>query len=95
MLSLFDEESKIVTSGLGNHKFRVAGIAGIAWHNLNLVDARIKLLIKFTEYHFSKVSIKYVKLWVGLKLIRYNMTPLAPKAHKSVTFYSIAHAYLV
>ena len=28
MLSLFDEESKIVTSGLGNHKFRVAGIAG-------------------------------------------------------------------
>jgi D-amino-acid dehydrogenase len=66
MLSLFDEESKIVTSGLGNHKFRVAGIAGIAWHNLNLVDARIKLLIKFTEYHFSKVSIKYVKLWVGL-----------------------------
>ena len=66
MLSLFDEESKIVTSGLGNHKFRVAGMAGIAWHNLNLVDARIKLLIKFTEYHFSKVSIKYVKLWVGL-----------------------------
>ena len=86
MLNLFHEESKIVTSRLKNDKFRIARIAGIAWHNLNLVDARIKLLIKFTEYHFSKVSIKYVKLWVGLKLIRRNMTPLAPKAYKSFTF---------
>ena len=66
MLSLFDEESKIVTSGLGIHKFRVAGIAGITLHNLNLEVPCIKLLIKWMEYNSSELSIKYVKLWVGL-----------------------------
>ena len=89
MLSLFDEESEYVISGLGNHKFRVAGIT---LHNLILEDLCIKLLIKWVEYNSSALSIKYVKLRAGLKLIRPNMTPLAPKGYKSVIFYSIAHA---
>ena len=95
MLSLFDEESKIVTSGLGNHKFRVAGIAGITWHNLNLEDPCITLLIKWMEYNSSELLIKYVKLWAGLKLIRPDMTPLAPKVYISIIIDSIAYAYLV
>ncbi len=57
MLSLFDEESKIVTSGLGNHKFRVAGIAGITWHNTNLEDPCIKRLTKWMENNSSELSI--------------------------------------
>ena len=86
MLSLLDEESEYVISGLGNHKFRVAGIAGITLHNLILEDLCIKLLIKWVEYNSSALSIKYLKLRAGLKLIRPNMTPLAPKAYKSFTF---------
>ena len=55
MLSLFDEESKIVTSGIGNHKIRVAEIAGITLHNLNLEVPCTKLLIKWMEYNSSEL----------------------------------------
>ena len=55
-VSILDDEAKVVTSRLGEKRFRVAGIAEISGHNLDILDARIQPLKKWLEQNCPEVS---------------------------------------
>jgi len=94
MISLLDDEAKIVTSRLGRDRFRVAGTAEIAGHNLDIVDARIKPLTRWVECNFPELPSKDIKPWAGLRPMRPNMIPLVAKGRKPNIFYNTGHGHL-
>ena len=94
MVSLLDDEAKIVTSRLGIDRFRVAGTAEIAGHNLDIADARIKSLTQWVECNFPELPSKDVKPWAGLRPMRPNMVPLVAKGKRPNIFYNTGHGHL-
>ena len=94
MVSLLDDESKIVTSRLGQDRFRVAGTAEIAGHNLDIVDSRIKPLTNWVEQNFPELSTKDVQPWAGLRPMRPNMMPLVARGKKPNIYYNTGHGHL-
>lgn len=45
-ISLPDDETKVVTSRLGNVRFRIAGTAEFNGYNLDIRDDRVRPLVK-------------------------------------------------
>lgn len=45
-ISLPDDETKVVTSRLGNDRFRIAGTAEFNGYNLDIRDDRVRPLVK-------------------------------------------------
>ena len=93
-VSLLDDEAKIVTSRLGKNRFRVAGTAEIAGHNLDILDARIKPLKNWVESNFPEVSTKDAQPWAGLRPMRPNMMPLVSQGKEPNVFYNTGHGHL-
>ena len=93
-VSLLDDEAKIVTSRLGKNRFRVAGTAEIAGHNLDILDARIKPLKNWVESNFPEVSTKDAQPWAGLRPMRPNMMPLVSQGNEPNVFYNTGHGHL-
>ncbi len=94
MVSLLDDETKLVTSRLGVDRFRVAGTAEFNGVNRDIRADRIKPLIDWVNQCFPKVSTRSVVPWAGLRPMMPNMMPKIGKGSKSNVFYNTGHGHL-
>jgi D-amino-acid dehydrogenase len=66
-VSLLDDEAKIVTSGLGPDRFRIAGTVEFNGTNLEIRDNRIRPLVKWCEPVLPGVCTEHAIPWAGLR----------------------------
>ena len=93
-VSLLDDGAKIVTSRLGENRFRVAGTAEFNGYNYNIRADRITPLTKWVETHFPGVNTEYVTPWAGLRPMMPNMMPRIGRGKKRGIFYNTGHGHL-
>ncbi len=93
-VSLLDDAAKIVTSRLGNGRFRVAGTAEINGHNLDIRADRIAPLVKWTRAHFPSINTDRVIPWSGLRPMMPNMLPRVGPGRRPYVFYNTGHGHL-
>lgn len=94
MVSLLDDETKIVTSRLGLDRFRVAGTAEFNGINKDIRQDRIKPLIDWVEQCFPGVSTRQVVPWAGLRPMMPNMMPKVGKGKLKNVYYNTGHGHL-
>ena len=93
-VSLLDDKAKIVTSRLGEDRFRVAGTAEFNGYNYNIRADRIAPLTKWVEKNFPGVATEYVTPWAGLRPMMPNMMPRIGKGKAKGIFYNTGHGHL-
>jgi len=93
-VSLLDDETKLVTSRLGQDRFRVAGTAEFNGKNWNIRADRIKPLIEWVNQCFPNVSTRSVVPWAGLRPMMPNMMPRVGVGAKPNVFYNTGHGHL-
>ena len=93
-VSLLDEDAKIVTSRLGDDRFRVAGTAEFNGINRDIRADRIKPLIAWSERHFPGMSTRQVVPWAGLRPMTPTMMPIVGRGRHSRVFYNTGHGHL-
>ncbi len=82
MVSLLDDETKLVTSRLGADRFRVAGTAEFNGDNKDIRADRIQPLINWVNTCFPGMNTRQVVPWAGLR-------PMMPNV-----FYNTGHGHL-
>lgn len=93
-VSLLDDKSKIVTSRLGENRFRIAGTAEFNGFNKDIRNDRIEPLTKWCAKHFPSVSTEHVIPWAGLRPMMPNMMPKVGAGKKPGVFYNTGHGHL-
>lgn len=93
-VSLLDDATKLVTSRLGDTRFRVAGTAEFNGYNRNIRDDRIKPLTRWVEQCFPGVSTRRVVPWAGLRPMLPNMMPRVGPGRLPTVFYNTGHGHL-
>ncbi|AOY89444.1 D-amino acid dehydrogenase [Marinobacter salinus] len=93
-VSLLDDATKLVTSRLGDDRFRVAGTAEFNGYNRNIRDDRIKPLTRWVEQCFPGVSTRRVVPWAGLRPMLPNMMPRVGPGSLPTVFYNTGHGHL-
>ncbi|WP_414475653.1 D-amino acid dehydrogenase [Microvirga sp. M2] len=93
-VSLLDDRAKIVTSRLGNGRFRVAGTAEFNGMNRDIRDDRVKPLVEWTRMLFPAVGTSRVVPWAGLRPMMPNMMPRVGKGRLPGVFYNTGHGHL-
>lgn len=93
-VSLLDDETKLVTSRLGNDRFRIAGTAEFNGFNRDIRDNRIRPLIRWVEECFPGVSTRRVVPWAGLRPMLPNMLPKVGRGKLPTVFYNTGHGHL-
>jgi len=93
-VSLLDDATKLVTSRLGDGRFRVAGTAEFNGYNRNIRDDRIKPLTRWVEECFPGVSTRRVVPWAGLRPMLPNMMPRVGAGRLPTVFYNTGHGHL-
>lgn len=93
-LSLLDDETKLVTSRLGEDRFRVAGTAEFNGFNRDIRSDRIQPLIDWVERCFPDVSTRRVVPWAGLRPMLPNMMPRVGRGRLPSVFYNTGHGHL-
>ncbi|MGY3238242.1 D-amino-acid dehydrogenase [Bradyrhizobium sp. USDA 4472] len=93
-VSLLDEATKIVTSRLGEDRFRVAGTAEFNGENRDIRWDRIKPLIGWVERSFPDVSTAQVVPWAGLRPMTPSMMPRVGRGKRPNVFYNTGHGHL-
>lgn len=93
-VSLLDDATKLVTSRLGEDRFRVAGTAEFNGYNRNIRDDRIKPLTRWVEECFPGVSTRRVVPWAGLRPMLPNMMPRVGPGRLPTVFYNTGHGHL-
>mgnify|MGYP002005677069 CR=1 FL=1 len=78
-ISLLDDQSKIVTSRLGKGRLRIAGTAELNGYNLDIIQNRVRPLIKWCTRMFPKINTDDIKPWAGLRPMTPNMLPVVGK----------------
>ena len=94
MVSLLDDETKLVTSRLGLNRFRVAGTAEFNGMNRDIRANRIQPLIKWVEQCFPNINTRSVVSWAGLRPMMPNMMPRVGRGKKVNVFYNTGHGHL-
>ncbi len=94
IVSLLDDETKLVTSRLGIDRFRVAGTAEFNGFNKDIRADRIKPLIDWVEQCFPQVSTRSVVPWAGLRPMMPNLMPKVAPGSKPNVFYNTGHGHL-
>ena len=74
-VSLLDDETKIVSSRLGQDRFRVAGTAEFNGENRDIRADRVKPLVDWTRQLFPEVDTSKVIPWAGLRPMLPDMLP--------------------
>lgn len=94
-VSLLDDDAKIVTSRLGDRRFRIAGTAEFNGTNYDIRADRIRPLVEWCRSYFPDVSTAQVIPWAGLRPMMPGMLPRVgrSKRHTSV-FYNTGHGHL-
>jgi len=93
-VSLLDDETKLVTSRLGQDRFRVAGTAEFNGMNLDIRADRIRPLIHWVNQCFPGVSTRRVEPWAGLRPMMPDMLPRVGAGHLPNVFYNTGHGHL-
>jgi D-amino-acid dehydrogenase len=93
-VSLLDDKAKIVTSRLGQNRFRIAGTAEFNGYNKDIRDDRIAPLTKWVENLFPDVSTEHAIPWAGLRPMMPNMMPRVGPGKASGVFYNTGHGHL-
>jgi D-amino-acid dehydrogenase len=93
-VSLLDEKAKIVTSRLGNNRFRVAGTAEFNGYNYDIREDRIAPLTKWVRSNFPGVDTRDVSKWAGLRPMMPNMLPKLGQGRCDRVFYNTGHGHL-
>lgn len=94
-VSLLDDYQKIVTSRLGNDRLRVAGFAEFNGYNLDILQSRIRPLIKWSTDMFPNINTNDIKPWAGLRPMTPNMLPIVKKSKKYPSiWYNTGHGHL-
>jgi D-amino-acid dehydrogenase len=93
-VSLLDDETKLVTSRLGDDRFRVAGTAEFNGINRDIRADRIRPLVDWVRQCFPGVSTRSVVPWAGLRPMMPNMMPRVGCGHASNVFYNTGHGHL-
>lgn len=93
MVSLLDERAKIVTSRLGQGRFRVAGTAELNGTNRDIRHDRIQPLTNWVRAHFE-VRTDRVVPWAGLRPMTPNMMPRVGPGKQPGVFYNTGHGHL-
>ncbi len=93
-VSLLDDETKLVTSRLGEDRFRVAGTAEFNGINRDIRHDRIRPLIDWVEQCFPGVSTRRVVPWAGLRPMLPDMMPRVARGRLPCVFYNTGHGHL-
>ena len=93
-VSLLDDATKIVTSRLGDDRFRVAGTAEFSGYNRDIRDDRIRPLTRWVEQCFPGVCTRRVVPWAGLRPMLPNMMPRVGPGRLPTVFYNTGHGHL-
>lgn len=94
MVSLLDDETKLVTSRLGLDRFRVAGTAEFNGHNKDIRADRIRPLITWVNQCFPGINTRQVVPWAGLRPMMPNMMPRVGQGAHANVFYNTGHGHL-
>ena len=93
--SMLDDEAKIVTARLGSDRLRVAGTAELNGYNTDIIQSRIKPLIKWSEKMFPGINTEHVTPWAGLRPMTPNMMPIVKRSKRNNNvFYNTGHGHL-
>jgi D-amino-acid dehydrogenase len=93
-VSLLDEGAKIVTSRLGENRFRVAGTAEYNGANRDIRADRVKPLVDWTRTLFPGVDTDRVTPWAGLRPMMPDMMPRVQPGRLPGVFYNTGHGHL-
>lgn len=92
-VSLLDESAKIVTSRLGEDRFRIAGTAEFNGNNRDIRADRIEPLVRWTRANFS-VNTSRVVPWAGLRPMMPDMMPRVQRGKRPGIYYNTGHGHL-
>lgn len=93
-VSLLDDRAKIVTSRLGDDRFRVAGTAEFNGINRDIRHDRVKPLVDWVRMLFPEVSTARVTPWAGLRPMMPNMMPRVKTGARAGVYYNTGHGHL-
>jgi D-amino-acid dehydrogenase len=93
VISLLDDEAKIVTSRLGT-RLRVAGTAELAGINYDIRMDRINPLVNWVRENFPYISTEHTNPWAGLRPMTPNMLPVVRKSKFDNVWYNTGHGHL-
>ena len=93
-VSLLDDETKLVTSRLGQDRFRVAGTAEFNGMDLDIRADRIRPLVNWVNQCFPGVSTRRVEPWAGLRPMMPTMLPRVGAGKRANVFYNTGHGHL-
>jgi D-amino-acid dehydrogenase len=93
-VSLLDDETKIVSSRLGESRLRVAGTAEINGFNWDIRDDRVRPLVEWTRRLFPDVATERVAPWAGLRPMTPSMLPRVGAGRRPRVFYNTGHGHL-
>ena len=93
-VSLLDDETKLVTSRLGESRFRVAGTAEFNGYNRDIRADRIKPQTDWVAQCFPGVSTENVVPWAGLRPMMPNLMPRIGRGKAPNVFYNTGHGHL-
>lgn len=93
-VSILDDRAKIVTSRLGQSRFRVAGTAEFNGANRDIRDDRVRPLVEWTRTLFPGITTNRVIPWAGLRPMMPNMMPRVGKGRMPGVFYNTGHGHL-
>ena len=92
---MLDDETKIVSSRLGENRFRAAGTAEFNGYNRDILQHRIQPLVDWTEDLFPKMNTESVVPWAGLRPMTPNMMPIVKQSVKNPkVWYNTGHGHL-
>ncbi len=94
LVSLLDDETKLVTSRLGLDRFRVAGTAEFNGYNRDIRADRIRPLVLWVNQCFPRVNTRQVVPWAGLRPMMPDMMPRVGRGNAPNVFYNTGHGHL-
>jgi D-amino-acid dehydrogenase len=93
-VSLLDDKAKIVTSRLGQNRFRVAGTAEFNGYDKDIRAARIAPLVAWCRQHFPGMSTRQSVPWAGLRPMMPDMMPRVMRGRNPRVLYNTGHGHL-
>ena len=93
-VSLLDDRAKIVSSRLGEDRFRVAGTAEFNGLNRDIRADRVRPLTAWVEAHFPGVSTEHCVPWAGLRPMMPDMMPRVGSGRRAGVWYNTGHGHL-
>lgn len=94
LISLLDDDAKIVCSRLNTQQLRVAGTAELSGYNLDIKPHRIKPLLDWTNKWFPNIDTRQFKPWAGLRPMTPNMLPHIKRGSHNRVWYHCGHGHL-